>query len=175
MSQSIAYLFILIFGACLNQSEVYAQSNASRKTNLELNDTIFYPDWGDKYDSVWFEYERLPEFPGGEEALKEYIKKTTNYPQHAIIDGIEGLVGLAFIIKADGTIGESRFLRKVRDDLDNECLRVVKEMPRWKSGTFLTKTDKGWYQRPIDVWFVVHFNFLLHKNLNARGIVIEPK
>jgi hypothetical protein len=175
MNQPIAYLFILIIGAYSNQSKVYAQSNASRETRLELKDTIFYPDWGHKYDSVWFEYERVPEFPGGEEALKEYIKRTTNYPQHAIKDSVEGLVGLAFIIKSDGTIGDSRFLRKVRDDIDNECLRVLKEMPRWKPGTFLTKTNKGWYQRPINVWFVVHFNFLLHKNLNANGIVIEPK
>lgn len=70
-------------------------------------------------------------FPGGKAAEKEYIAKNMVYPERAKENGIEGVVGVIFTIKADGSIGNIKIKRMVDPDLEAEAIRLVKSMPRW--------------------------------------------
>ena len=70
-------------------------------------------------------------FPGGEEALQEYITTHLQYPAQAKANGIEGVVGVLFVVKTDGTIGNIKIKRMIDPDLEAEAIRLVKEMPKW--------------------------------------------
>jgi len=186
MKQSIVIFSILLLMLAKFENRIVAQSNSTLKenrivrfdtikTNTKGNDTIFYPDFNPDSIRAFIEYETMAEFPGGMEAMIEYIKNNTNYPELAIKDSVEGKVYINFTINTDGSTGTISCYRKVRDDIDNECIKVVKEMPKWKSGTQFTKSDKGWYWKPVKVSYTIPITFLLRKNNNAKGIVIQPK
>lgn len=80
-----------------------------------------------------------PQFPGGKAALDKYITENMKYLQAARDNGIEGVVGVVFTVKADGTIGTIKIKRMVDPDLEAESIRLVKGMPKWipadKDGT----------------------------------------
>lgn len=70
-------------------------------------------------------------FPGGEEAMKSYLSQNMKYPQMALDNGIEGVVDVAFIVKTDGSVGSIKIVRMVDPDLEQEAIRLVKNMPAW--------------------------------------------
>ncbi|MBD5310152.1 MAG: energy transducer TonB [Muribaculaceae bacterium] len=72
-----------------------------------------------------------PEFPGGDEALKAYIEKNLQYPSHAKQNGVEGIVNVQFAVMPDGSIGTIKIVRMVDPDLEQEAIRLVKNMPAW--------------------------------------------
>jgi TonB family protein len=75
-----------------------------------------------------------PEFPGGMEKLFEFIGENVNYPQEAKDANEEGNVFTGFTVGSDGTIYDIKILKGVNPSLDAEAIRVLKEMPKWKSG-----------------------------------------
>lgn len=74
-------------------------------------------------------------FPGGEEAQQQYITVNLRYPQTAKDNGIEGVVAIVFTVKTDGSIGNIKIKRMVDPDLENEAIRLVKQMPNWVPAT----------------------------------------
>ena len=85
-------------------------------------------------DSVYKYVDVPPEFPGGSNALIKYLGQTILYPQQAIDDSIEGKVYVSFVVEKDGSISEIRVLKGIGHDCDEEAVRVVATMPKWKSG-----------------------------------------
>lgn len=94
-----------------------------------------------------------PQYPGGKEALDNYLSSNLKYPQSAIDNGIEGVVDVAFIVKTDGSIGSIKIVRMVDPDLESEAIRLVKGMPAW------IPADKN--GQPIDAQTQVEVNFVL--------------
>jgi TonB family protein len=117
-------------------------------------------------ESVYLYCETYPEFPGGEKALIEYINKNTRYLQSAINDSIEGRVILRFVIRANGETTNVQIVTSLSYDLDNECIRVIKEMPIWKPAR-----QNG---VPVPIWYVIPFHFALKNNGNLGMIHILP-
>lgn len=78
--------------------------------------------------------EELPEFPGGTEKYKMFINKNCKYPIEAHRRGIHGRVLVGFIVTDDGSIEEPHIIESIDSLLDNEALRIVKMMPKWKPG-----------------------------------------
>lgn len=76
-----------------------------------------------------------PSYPGGETALTTYISENLQYPAEAKANGIEGVVGVTFMVKADGSIGSIKIKRMVDPDLESEAIRLVKGMPKWTPGS----------------------------------------
>ncbi|MDE6716907.1 MAG: energy transducer TonB [Muribaculaceae bacterium] len=72
-----------------------------------------------------------PVFPGGDSALKAYISDNMKYPVSAKDNGIEGVVGVMFVVRPDGSIGNIKIKRMVDPDLESEAIRLVKNMPKW--------------------------------------------
>lgn len=71
------------------------------------------------------------EFPGGKDALENYVSENMQYPPQARDNGIEGVVNVSVTIKADGSVGAIKIDRMVDPDLEQEAIRIVKGMPKW--------------------------------------------
>jgi TonB family protein len=173
----IAFLLVTLFNSGIwSQSKSTEGENQKEKTDANIpfskgNDTIFF----DIPDSIRIEYNLMPEFPGGDKALGDFVKENTIYPQTAINDSVQGRVMVIFVVNSEGNVDKIDFLRKVRADLDNECIRVIKKLPKFKPGMQCTYSPKGWYWHPSDVWYMVPFNFQFHDGGNTKGILILPK
>jgi protein TonB len=100
--------------------------------------------------------EESPEFPGGMKELLKYMKENVQYPEEAIEKGIEGRVWCQFTVKTDGSIDNIVVLKSIHKSLDEEAIRVIKNMPKWKPG----KNYKGEVQ---DCKYTIPFPFKLPK------------
>jgi protein TonB len=78
--------------------------------------------------------EEMPEFPGGVQALYEFINSKIRYPAIARENGIEGTVYVQFVVGADGTVSQVEVLRGPGGGLNEEAMRVVGLLPKWKPG-----------------------------------------
>lgn len=77
----------------------------------------------------------MPEYPGGMKALIDFLSQNVSYPAEAKQRGEQGRVIVSFVVDATGTVCEATVKRSVTPTLDEEALRVVRAMPRWKPGT----------------------------------------
>lgn len=75
-----------------------------------------------------------PEFPGGEDAMLRYIQKSIRYPNYAVENEIEGTVQVEFIINEVGSIENIKVLKGIKGGCDEEAIRIVRSMPKWKPG-----------------------------------------
>lgn len=102
--------------------------------------------------------EQMPEFPGGQAALMQYLSSNINYPEECRKMGVEGKVFVKFIIDKSGSIYDPQILRGVADGklLEKEALRVVNAMPKWKPGK-----QKG---KEVSVYFTLPISFKLSSN-----------
>ena len=85
-------------------------------------------------NTVFMVVEKMPEFPGGEVAVREYIAKSIKYPEDAKKAGIQGKVYVTFVVDKTGKVVDSRLARSASPSLDKEALRVVETMPVWIPG-----------------------------------------
>lgn len=76
----------------------------------------------------------MPQFPGGEKAMMDFIASNLKYPQQAIKDNVEGAVLAEFIINAEGKVIEPRIVNSLTPECDNEVIRVINLMPAWTPG-----------------------------------------
>ena len=93
--------------------------------------------------------EQMPEFFGGNTALKDFLQENIKYPEEAHKLKIEGNVYVSFIIDKEGAVSDIKILRGVNPYLDKEAIRVVKLMPKWKSGKQNGKSVNVQYNLPI--------------------------
>ncbi len=82
-------------------------------------------------DTTYYESDRMPEFPGGQDALMSYLGAYVNYPIEAQQRGIQGNVLVSFIITSEGEITEAKVGKSIHPLLDEEALRVINAMPKW--------------------------------------------
>ena len=94
--------------------------------------------------------EEMPSFPGGEQKLLEYVAKNTKYPQIARESGIQGRVFIGFVVETDGSISNVKVLRGIGGGCDEEAVRVIKSLPKWKPGKQRGKAVRVSYQIPVN-------------------------
>ncbi len=78
--------------------------------------------------------DEMPEFPGGEQALRQYISENINYPEIARDNGIHGTSYVTVTITKEGKVTGARLARGVDPALDAEAIRVVSSLPKWMPG-----------------------------------------
>lgn len=136
--ESDNYLFYL-----LNDGRERGENNRTPQTSSN-----------DEDDVVFVVVEKMPEFPGGQQAMFKFISDNLKYPTIAQENGIQGRVICQFIVNKDGSISGVEVIRSGGDpSLDKEAIRIIKSMPKWKLG----------YQRgkPVRVKYTVPINFKL--------------
>ena len=104
-------------------------------------------------ETIFMVVEEQPEFPGGQAALMEYLRKNIKYPSICRENNIQGRVLIQFVVNRDGSIVDPEVVRSVDPHLDKEALRVISSMPKWKPGL-----QRG---KPVRVKFTVPVNFKL--------------
>ena len=132
-------------------------------------------------DKIFEKPEVLPQFPGGEAELYGWLARNVKYPSEAIEYGVQGRIFVQFVVEKDGNISDIKISKvsdgraivvvaKAKDDspeelnkeneekglkaLQDESIRLVKAMPKWKPGT-----NKG---KPVRCYFHLPINFRLH-------------
>ncbi len=73
-----------------------------------------------------------PQFPGGRDSLALFLKKHTRYPSKAKKNHISGIIEVDFLVSKDGEIKNPHVLKSLGYGCDEEAIRVVKLMPKWK-------------------------------------------
>jgi protein TonB len=99
-------------------------------TNNIAPTTEAKPEENKIYDVVQVQ----PNFPGGMNALYEYLSKHINYPPSAREAGVEGKVIVGFVVGKDGRIADVQVLRSLDPACDEEAVKLVKSMPAWTPG-----------------------------------------
>ena len=111
--------------------------------------------------------EILPVFPGGDEARQKFLMDNTLYPKEAEEKGIEGRVIVSFVVEIDGSISNVKVIHGVHPLLDEEAIRITKQMPNWEPGK-----QRG---EPIRCRFNMPFKFVLKKDDPPAPIPQETK
>ena len=105
-----------------------------------------------KADSIVF-VQQVPQFPGGDAALKYFITNNLKYPIDAINRKIQGTVVLNFIIEKDGSVRRIIITKAVDPVLDFEAVRIISAMPHWQAASM--------HGKPIAAMIVIPINFSL--------------
>lgn len=97
-------------------------------------------------EEVFVIVEEMPEFPGGTDALYEYIYDHIEYPQIALDNEIEGNVYVKFCVTYQGKVEQISVIRGVHPALDAEAIRVVGTLPTFRPGRQAGNPVNVWYQ-----------------------------
>jgi protein TonB len=133
MKKFIIMSLMALFGL----TTVSAQKTVVAKKNQQVFDVV----------------EKMPEYPGGQAALFEYLQKNVKYPADAEKKKVEGRVLVTFVVNTDGSITDIEVVRKAFPSLDAEAVRVISGMPKWIPGE-----QKG---QKVRVKYTVPLNFRL--------------
>jgi len=111
-------------------------------------------DMADVDSTIFVIVETMPSFPGGQQGLFNYLKKSVHYPEDAKRLHKEGRVICQFVVDIDGRITDVKVLQSAGfPSLDEEAVRVVKHMPRWNPGKQKGKPVRVQYRIPINFHF----------------------
>ena len=100
-------------------------------------------------DTVLTDVDKVPRFPGGVEALMQYLARNIKYPEEAKLLHEQGRVFIRFVVETDGSITHIRVLRGAAPLLDEEAVRVVRNMPRWIPGSQRGKPVRVIFNLPV--------------------------
>ncbi|KGN99605.1 hypothetical protein HR11_05045 [Porphyromonas macacae] len=167
-------LFLLLAGSNLLKAGV---SSPSLRTESDKPAPVIRQDSTKQV----FNYCKVrPSFPGGNNALYQYLAQNIQYPKIAIDNRVEGKIFLSFIVEKDGSLSDIQVLKgnyreleekdlktdkttqkispetikQAEKELNTEAIRIVKSMPKWEPG----KDADG---KPVRVEFTLPINFKL--------------
>ena len=133
---------IVVVGYSASENQLPEADNQPRQTNTAQ-------------DEIFMVVEEMPEFPGGQNELMNFIAKSVKYPVDAQRNGIQGRVVCTFVVDASGSIINPEIVRGIDPSLDNEALRIIHLMPKWKPGR-----QRG---QAVSVQYTVPINFRLQQ------------
>jgi len=145
------------------KEETSVKKTSPMKSAVKLTAT-FVKDDTVTTEKTWDVVEKMPQFPGGEKALINYISQNLKYPKEAMEKGGQGTVIIRFTINSKGKVINPIFLKStVSEDnkevgssslnvvelLNNEALRVINSLPDFIPGEQNGKKVAVWYTLPI--------------------------
>ena len=151
-----AMMFSSFATPCLAQ---VTESQIDGKATEE--DVVFICEEADE-DLTFITEETQPEFPGGMQALMEYVKNELHYPKKCRKAKIEGRSFVKYTIEEDGRVTDIEISKSCGNKLlDKEAVRVIKKMPRWMPGTQCGT--------PVPVKFVLPVRFNLNEYNDTKN------
>ncbi len=134
----------------IEEDEVQS-TEVTQDTKIDI--PVIEPEEGPAEPEIFTIVEEMPSFPGGDQALLEFMGKNTKYPPMARENGLQGIVVVTFVVDEKGNINNVQVLRGIGGGCDEEAIRVVKSMPPWKPGK-----QRG---LPVRVQYNLPFRFTL--------------
>jgi bla regulator protein blaR1 len=105
-------------------------------------------------DTPYVRVDVMPQFPGGDQAILQFIAENTKYPENAKTKGIQGRVVVRFAVETDGSIDKISVLKGVDPELDAEALRVTSSLPVFEKPAIANG-------KPVSVWYMLPITFTL--------------
>ena len=125
-------------------------SEFDEEAEVEFQEVEVEEEVVEETEEVFLIVEQMPEFSGGDEALRKYLATSVKYPVIAQENGIQGRVFVAFVVDKNGNVTNVRVARPFDPNLDKEAVRVVQSMPKWTPGKQRGKAVKVSYTVPIN-------------------------
>jgi TonB family protein len=119
------------------------------KGGVLLTDVVQFAEATQTDDKVFMVVEQQPEYTGGYDAMKEFLRANIKYPVEDLKNGVDGTVYISMVINEDGRVTDTKVLRGISQSADQEALRVVSMMPPWKAGMQNGKAVKVRFNIPI--------------------------
>lgn len=115
-----------------NGKHVNVQYNLPIRFTLQEQSEPKVPKVGK--DGIYTTADAMPTFPGGQNALGKYLSRNIRYPANAAKQNIQGNVLVSFVLDEEGNITDVKPVNKplLGGGLEEEAVRVVKTMPKWK-------------------------------------------
>lgn len=107
-------------------------------------------------NAIYSNVEVWPEYPGGKKGLQKYLSDNVEYPATAKKNGITGTVWVIFVVNTDGSVSDVKVERGIGGGCDQEAIRVVEGMRKWKPGR-----QNG---NPVRVYQRLKIGFALDEN-----------
>lgn len=150
---AVAALILGTYGTQANHFSVDNQGIAADSVLIADDDSV-------AQEEMFVEWETYPEYPGGNEAMLEYIKSNRQFPQEAMDRGVAGRVIVQFTVDSTGHVCKECVVKSIDPQLDGEAIRLIRNMPRWKPGAF-----RG---RPWNVRYTLPVSFVLPDSITQK-------
>ena len=83
-------------------------------------------------DKIITDPEIVPMYTGGTAEMHRFISNTLSYPPDAVARNAQGLVVYTFVVEKDGTLSDFNIIHRADSLLNEEALRILKNMPPWR-------------------------------------------
>ena len=142
---AVSAVFAFTFACCNQSNSLYDAMDANVSTQLSNPQTA---------DQPFVIVENMPEYPGGEKALFDYVTSHVEYPAEAKNDTVmRRTVYLKFVVDKVGKVKDVEVLRSSGNLVfDNSAIKTVESMPEWKPGM-----QSG---KPVDVAIQIPIQFV---------------
>jgi TonB family protein len=90
-----------------------------------------------------------PEFPGGLQALTDFVRNNTIYPDNAFENNIQGIVNVIFTIDTAGLVRNAEVESNVGNGCEEAALAVISKLPTWKPAMLKGKPVPVLYRMPV--------------------------
>jgi TonB family protein len=131
----------LFYGDITNDKIDWKLANKSDDVIIQIS-----PE-AESNSEVFFIVEDMPEFPGGELAIRRFLIENSGYPYSMLNKKIEGKVMVTFVVDSNGNTTNIRVVKGLDETLDKVAVYVVSKFPKWKPGR-----QRG---KPIDVSYTI--------------------
>ena len=124
MMKGFLLLVLLIPGACLAQEKMRGTIKV-RKTGC-----VLVP--GEQF--IYSKVDTMPDFPGGGKAGDKWLRENLVYPPAALESGRTGKVMVSFVVMPDGSLAKTEIISSTDAVFNEEAMRLLAKMPKWKPG-----------------------------------------
>ena len=104
-------------------------------------------------DPIYKIVEKMPEYPGGQDGLMNFVRSSIKYPDMERKNNIEGKVIVQCVVNMDGTVSEAQVSTRLSPGLDKEAIRITQMLH------FLPGRQNG---KAVKVYYNIPFDFRLH-------------
>jgi TonB family C-terminal domain len=133
----------------VENTEIASSEDTGQKVEIKYVPVVVEEEEEVQEETIFEIVEKMPEFPGGQAALMQYLSKNIRYPTIAQENGTQGRVIIQFVVNRDGSVVDPVVVRSVDPYLDKEALRVISTMPKWNPGQQRGKAVRVKYTVPV--------------------------
>jgi len=115
------------------------------KGKIKFSTPVITEDKSGVYSVV----DKMPQYPGGEKGLLDYISHNLKYPVDAQEKGIQGRIVVRFVVTKFGKVENVETIRGLYPSMDKEGVRVISSLPDWIPGEQKGEKVAVYYTLPI--------------------------